>query len=227
MRTALWSVALIAFSAAGARAQQRPYINASGDATVSVTPDEAKIQFSVQTQAVTAQDAAGQNANIVTAVLTALRSLLGPSTTLQTLNYSLNPTYSNPRDGSQPVIIGYSASNTVQVTVGDLSLIGKAIDTGIQAGANRVQGLVFDLKDDRPIRTQALRLAVVQAKANADAMASGMGLKTGAVVAIQQGGAANIQPVVGTLSPPAATTPVETGVVNVRASVTLQIEIAP
>src|SRR3954469_6881974 len=99
MRTACWSLTLIVFSASGAAAQQRPYINASGDATVSVTPDEAKIQFSVQTQAVTAQDAAAQNANIVTAVLTALRSLLGPNTTLQTLNYSLNPTYSNPRDG--------------------------------------------------------------------------------------------------------------------------------
>lgn len=224
MRKAYWSVALIVFSAAGACAQQRPYINASGDATVSVTPDEAKIQFSVVTQAMTAQDAAGQNATVVTAVLAALTSLLGAGTSLQTLNYSLNPTYSSPRDGSQPVIIGYSASNTVQVTVSDLSLIGKAIDTGIQAGANRVQGLTFDLKNDQPIRAQALKMAVVQAKANADAMASGLGLKTGAVVAIQQGGAANIQPVVGGLAP-TATTPIETGVVNIRASVTLQIEI--
>jgi len=224
MRNAYWSLALIVISAAGAPAQQRPYINASGDATVTATPDEAKIQFSVVTQAVTAQDAAGQNATLVTAVLTALRSVLGPNTSLQTLNYSLSPTYSNPRDGSQPVIIGYSANNTVQVTVSDLSLIGKAIDTGIQAGANRVQGLTFDVKDDQPLRAQALKLAVAQAKINADAMASGVGLKTGAVVAIQQGGAANIQPVVGALAP-TATTPIETGVVNVRASVTLQIEI--
>jgi len=224
MRNAYWSLALIVISAAGAPAQQRPYINASGDATVTATPDEAKIQFSVVTQAVTAQDAAGQNATLVTAVLTALRSVLGHNTSLQTLNYSLSPTYSNPRDGSQPVIIGYSANNTVQVTVSDLSLIGKAIDTGIQAGANRVQGLTFDVKDDQPLRAQALKLAVAQAKINADAMASGVGLKTGAVVAIQQGGAANIQPVVGALAP-TATTPIETGVVNVRASVTLQIEI--
>lgn len=225
MRNAYWSVALLVFTAFAAQAQQRPYINASGDATVSATPDEAKIQFSVVTQAVTAQDAAGQNATLVSAVLSALRSVLGQSTSLQTLNYSLNPTYSNPRDGSQPVIIGYSASNTVQVTVSDLSMIGKAIDTGIQAGANRVQGLVFDLKDDQPLRVQALKLAVAQAKVNAEAMASGVGLKTGAVIAIQQGGAANIQPVVGALAP-AASTPIETGVVNVRATVTLQIEIA-
>src|SRR5207237_4469948 len=143
---------------------------------------------------------------------------------LKTLSYSLNPNYST---GNQPVVIGYTATNTNQVTVGDLSLIGKVIDTGIQAGANRVAGLQFDLKDDQPVRLQALKLATTQAKAHADAMASGLGLKTGAVIAIQEGSTTNIQPVrVGTAAP-TATTPVETGQVDVKATVTLQVEIAP
>jgi uncharacterized protein YggE len=208
-------------------AQPRPFVIAFGDATVSAQPDEARVQFSVVTMASTAQGASTQNANQVTAVLAALRSVLGPNADLKTLSYSLNPNYSTPRDGTQPIIIGYTASNTVEVRMGDLSLIGRVIDTGIQAGANRVQGLTFGLKDDQPLRLQALKLATTQAKAHADAMASGLGLKTGAAIAIQEGSAVNIQPLRLGAAAADATTPVETGSVNVRATVTLQIELTP
>ena len=157
-------------------------------------------------------------------VLAALRTVLGANAQLRTLSYSLNPNYSS---GNNPVIIGYTATNTVEARLSDLSLIGRTIDTGIQAGANRVQGLQFALKDDQPVRAQALKLATIQAKAHADAMASGVGLKTGAVVAIQEGSTSSIQPLRTGLAAPTATTPIETGSVDVRASVTLQVELTP
>ena len=222
-------IALFALFSLSAQAQppRRAFIRAVGDATVSVKPDEARIQFSVVTQASTAQEAANQNANQVNAVLAALRGLLGPNADLKTLSYSLFANYSNPQGGGQPVLVGYTASNTIEVTLSDLSLIGKVIDTGIQAGANRVQGLQFGLKDNQPQRAQALKLATVEAKAHADAMASGLGLKTGAAISIQEGTSISPQPIrVGTAAP-TATTPVETGLVDVRATVTLEVEIAP
>jgi len=215
-------LALLSVTAQAQTPPRRAVVVAAGQGTVSVQPDEAKVQFSVVTQAVTASDAASQNATQVTAVLAALRSVLGPSANLKTLSYSLNPNYSN---GNQPILIGYTATNTVQVTLSDLSLIGKVIDTGIQAGANRVQGLQFDLKDDQPTRAQALKLATVQAKAHADAMASGLGLKTGAAISIQEGFATTVPPVRLGTAAPTATTPVETGTVDVTATVTLEVEL--
>jgi uncharacterized protein YggE len=215
------ALALLSVTAQAQTPPRRAVVVAAGQGTVSVQPDEAKVQFSVVTQAVTAQDAASQNATQVTAVLAALRSVLGPSANLKTLSYSLNPNYSN---GNQPILIGYTATNTVQVTLSDLSLIGKVIDTGIQAGANRVQGLQFGLKDDQPTRAQALKLATVQAKAHADAMASGLGLKTGAAISIQEGFATSVPVRVG-VAAPTATTPVETGSVDVTATVTLEVEL--
>lgn len=224
-----WAIFLfLAFFSIAASAQPVPrrFIRAFGEGSVSVTPDQAKVQFSVVTQAATAEAAAAQNATQVTTLLAALRSILGPSAELKTLSYSLNPNYSTPRDGSQPVIVGYTASNTVEATVTDLSLIGKLIDTGIQAGGNRVSGLRFGLKNDQPARQQALRLATVQAKAHADAMASGLNLKAGAVVSIQEGSV--FSPVVSldTRSLTGApTTPIETGQVDVRATVTLEVDL--
>jgi uncharacterized protein YggE len=203
-----------------------PFVRAIGNATVPVKPDQAQIQFAVVTTASTAQDAASQNANVVTAVLAALGTVLGPNPNIQTLSYSLNPNYNYPQNG-QPVLTGYTASNTVQVTLTDLSLIGKVIDTGIQAGANRVQGLQFGLQDDQPSRAQALKMATAQAKANADAMASGLGQHTGAAIAIQEGVTSTPTPVLLGAAAPSATTPVETGVVNVQASVTLDIALVP
>ena len=192
---------------------------------MSVNPDQAKIQFGVVTQAPTAEAAASQNAAQVTKLVAALRSVLGQNAVLKTISYSLNPNYSSPRDGSPPVIIGYTASNNVEVTVSDLTLIGKVIDTGIQAGGNRVQGVQFGLKNDQPQRLEALKLATAQAKTHADAMASGLNLRTGAVVAIEEGFSSGIlqdQGIRTTLTP----TPIETGQVSVRATVTLEVEIA-
>jgi len=206
---------------------RRPSVIAFGDATVSTQPDEARLQFSVVTQATTAQAASSQNATQVTAVLAALRSVLGANADLKTLSYSLNPNYSTPRDGTPATIIGYTATNTVEARLSDLSLIGRAIDTAINAGANRVQGLQFGLKDDQRVRLQALRLATVEAKARADAMASGLNLKTGAAIAIQEGSSVSIQPLRTALTASGPTTPIENGLVDVRATVTLEVELTP
>jgi uncharacterized protein YggE len=218
-------IALAVFSvAAQAQPARRAFIQSVGQASVSIKPDQAQIQFAALTTATTAQAAANQNAIQVTAVLTALGAVLGPNPDIKTLSYSLNPNYTYPQNG-QPILTGYTASNTIQVTLIDLSIIGKVIDTGIQAGADRVQGLQFGVQDDQPVRQQALKMATAQAKAHADAMASGLGLHTGPAISIQEGAGVTILPANRTPGAAGATTPIETGVVSVDATVTLQVEL--
>ena len=60
-------------------------------------------------------------------------------------------------------IDGYTATNVVQVETDDLEGVGRLIDVAIEAGANRVQQLSFGLKDDQPVRAEALREATVRA----------------------------------------------------------------
>jgi uncharacterized protein YggE len=158
LHVALSALCLLTFAAKAQPPQllQRAgYVQAVGNATLSVKPDQALIQLAVVTTAVTASDASNQNATQVNAVLAALAGILGPNANIQTLSYSLNPNYNFPPNAPQ-VLTGYTAQNTVQVTLTDLSLIGKVIDTGISSGANRVQGLQFGLQNDQPMRTQAL-----------------------------------------------------------------------
>jgi uncharacterized protein YggE len=223
-----WALPALCLLSAVAKAQppQRPsFVQAVGNASISAKPDQALIQLAVVTTATSATAASNQNASQVNAVLAALGGVLGPSANIQTLSYSLNPNYSNPQNG-QPVLTGYTAQNTVQVTLTDLTLIGQVIDTGIQAGANRVQGLQFGLQNDQPVRTQALKAATVQAKANADAMAAGLGLTTTSIISIQEASTSTPTPIVLATASSASSTPIETGVVNIQASVTIQVAIS-
>jgi uncharacterized protein YggE len=200
-------------------------ITAVGTATVSVTPDVARVDVGVFTQGVTAQDASAANATQASAIITALQALLGADANIKTINSSLSPVYNNPPPGQNASIIGYSVSNTVEIRLTDLSKIGRTIDTAIQSGANRVQGISFDLQDRNPPTAQALKAAAINARAQADAIAAGLNVHTGAVVHASEG-VNTSTPVLG-LTAGAATTPVQTGLVVIQASVTLELAIAP
>jgi uncharacterized protein YggE len=200
----------------------RRTITASGSASVSATPDKAMVDVGVSTQATTAQDASTQNATQVSSVLTAMRFVLGAGADIKTISYSLNPVFSS---GANPTIIGYIASNTVEATLTDLTLIGKVIDVSIAAGANRVSGIRFGLQNQDPVQAQALKAAAAVALAQAKAIASGLGVQTGIVVQASQGTATVFSPTSLTAAAPATTTPVEPGLIQVQGTVTVQVEI--
>src|SRR5262249_53120157 len=105
---------------ASAQSSQRT-VQASGNATIYVNPDQAQLDAGVITNAQTAQDAVQQNATMTTAVLTAIKAVLGSTGTVQTVSYSANPRYSNG-SGQTSIIVGYTVSNTVRVTTSDLSI---------------------------------------------------------------------------------------------------------
>jgi uncharacterized protein YggE len=208
-------VFLLSFALLGT-AQTSRTIQATGNATLLVNPDQASLDVGVTTTAATAQDSAAQNATQSTAVLNALKSVLDGSGTVQTLYYSVTPRYAT----NSTTISGYVTTNTLRVVTNDLSLVGRAIDAANSAGANTVNGLSFGLQDPDPSVQQALASATKQAMAHANAIAGGLGAKVGPVVSAQEGG--SYTPIVaGSTTGIAATTPVQTGTINVYASVTL------
>jgi uncharacterized protein YggE len=198
-------------------------VQAIGSATISVNPDQTQLSVGVVTQAATAQDAAQQNASQATAVLNALKAVLGTTGSIQTQSYSVSPRYGT---GQSPVIIGYTVSNTFQVTTTstDPALIGRLIDSANQAGANSVGSLNFGLQNPEPVRQQALGQAAKQARAHADAIAAGLGARTGMVISALEG--STVTPLVAGVAGAGATpTPVVTGTVSVSASVTISVQL--
>jgi hypothetical protein len=197
-------------------------VQAIGSATISVNPDQAQLAVGVVTQGATAQAAGQQNATLTNTVLNALNGVLGAAGTTQTISYYVSPQYS-ATPGQTSTIIGYTVSNTVEVTTTDLSIIGRLIDTATQAGANSVGNLSFGLQNPEPVTEQALGQAAKQAQARANAIAAGLGAKTGVVLSAQEG--TTVTPVVAGVSGTASTTPIQTGTVSVTASVTISVQL--
>lgn len=221
-------ILVIALTCAAIQAQvtaAKPSVRAYGTGNVASAPDQATAYFSVDTRATTAQDAAAQNASQTSAVIAALQALLGATANIQTVNYSLSPIYSSSTGGT--TITGYTVSNTVQATITTLGSVGRTIDTAIQAGANRVQSLVFGLKDPEPVQLQALRQATQRARTHAEAMVGGAGFHLGAVLTITEGTV--VTPVTSRdlTASATATTPILPESVNVIATVTMEFEIVP
>jgi len=206
-------------------------IQVTGQAKVSETPDRVYIDIGVTTQAPKSQEAAAQNARRVSAVIAAVKHAAGAGAQLTTTEYSVSPTYNYPRDGGTPTVVGYTVSNVVQVRLDDLRKIGPVIDAATQAGSNNVQDIRFALRDEQAPRTEALREAALNAQRDAQALAAALDLRVTRVLTVgEESPESRPVPVFAQLAAVTArkaATPVEAGTIDVNATVTLTVEVAP
>jgi uncharacterized protein YggE len=201
-------------------------IQASGSATRNVKPDMAQLSIGVVTQATTADAAASQNATLTDSVIKAVQVKLGDNGTIQTQYYSISPVYAS--SNGRVTLTGYTVTNTLQVTVMNVALVGPLIDAANAAGANSISGPYFGLQNSEPEIQLALAAASKQALAHAAAIATGLGGKTGAVLSAQEGSV--VRPVVdgstaGAGAATATATPIQTGTVTVTAYVTVSVAL--
>jgi uncharacterized protein YggE len=209
-----------------------PSVTASGEAVITVEPDQAEIDIGVVTQARNAPDATRENADKLARVMAEIKKTLGKGDEVKTASYSLNPNYRYPQ-GGKPELVGYTATNILRIRTGTLANVGKLIDGAMQAGANTIHRLLFNLKDEQGAQLQALRLASSKAKVKAEAMAEALGLRIVKVLSVVEGDR-GVRPIVMAQARgaqmetfAAAPTPVEAGTIEVRSSVTLTAELGP
>jgi uncharacterized protein YggE len=164
-------------------------------------------------------------------LLSDLRRILGENGQLRTTSYSVRPNFKYPKPGAAIALAGYIATNVVTVVLENLGQVGKTIDLATESGANTIRALDYRLKDPQAIRAQALRDAAARAKASADAIASGLGLRVVKVISVEEGAleeASFGSKKKGPPPPPpggAPATQIEPDVIDVTAAVTLRVEI--
>ena len=104
--------------------------------------------------------------------------------------------------------------------------MGELIDAALDAGANRVAGLVFQARDTREARLQALRIAVDRAHSEATVMAQALGVELGPPLEVRGGSQLPGPRLYGgremAMARMDATTPVEAGAQTVTATVTVR-----
>jgi uncharacterized protein YggE len=165
-------------------APERRTIEVTGTAEVSATPDLAIVSLAIETTAPEANAAVEQNAARTAKVAAAIKSKLGAKDRATTTRYALEPRYPQAERGSTdaPKIIGYVAYNEVRIETHALDGIGQLIDAGVTAGANRVSQLEFTLEDRNPTLRSALNRAGGEARAQAESVATALGVQLKQVV---------------------------------------------
>jgi uncharacterized protein YggE len=183
---ALAAAGLTAWAQTAAAQQETPArqqsIRVTGSGEARARPDQAVADFAVETSAATAQAAAAANAQLMERVIAALVRANVPRDRIETTGYNVFPEYDQrPNETGEPRVRGYRVMNTVQVTMQDVARVGAVIDAALAAGANRVNGVRFGLRDPQAFRQRAIDDAVRRARSDAEALASSLGLTLGMV----------------------------------------------
>jgi uncharacterized protein YggE len=163
----LLSIAPFVSRVEGQSSEPTPSIRVSAHATVEASPDQAEVDIGVVTRSARSQPAAAENAGQSNRVFAALRQLLGGDANIRSAAYSIRPVYSQPRataDDSSQMVSGYEVRNVVRVTLNDVMTIDEVIDAATAAGANRVEGVRFLLRDEAKAHAVAVRRAAAAAR---------------------------------------------------------------
>jgi uncharacterized protein YggE len=204
-----------------------PMITVSGEASVSVAPDQAQIEGGVSSDARTAREASEANNTAMGKVLLALKGAGIAEKDVQTSRLSLQPQYAPNRSGPSPVV-GYRASNRVTVRLRDVSKVAGVIDTLVGAGANDIGGIDFSVSNASKLLDDAREQAVADARRKAEIYARAAGVTLGAPLDISEQGAPGPMPfrkmAVGMAVSP---TPVAQGEETLQVTVSVSWAIKP
>lgn len=154
-------------------------IHATGSGNVIGTPDRAQVTFSVQTENADVKVAQSENADKMAKVIDAIVAAGIPRDALKTTGYNIYPVYDDSTSGIlNQKVRTYQVTNTLTVTLHDVSRTGEIIDIAVANGINRADSIQFMLSDDQAqvLRGQALQKAVANARADADTVAGALGV---------------------------------------------------
>lgn len=161
-------------------------ITVIGEGKVRVQPDIARVTFGAEVLRPSVKEALEANKQAIESVLAALRSLKIAEKDIQTTGFSINAERYGP-DGPLPDDkINYRVSNNVTVLIRDLENIGSVIDAAVEAGANNIYGIEFNLAQPSKFKSEVRASAVADAKAKAEELAQLTGVTVGKVMSVSE-----------------------------------------
>jgi uncharacterized protein YggE len=158
-------------------------INVTGTGEVILTPDIAYVSIGVRSEGEDAAKAVVENNAKSEAVIEALTDAGVDEKDIQTTNFNIYPQQQYDDQGNIQDTF-YIVENSVRVTVRDLDNIGELLNAAVEAGANSINGVQFDVEDDESAQSDARQAAVEDAQTQAEELAEAAGVGIGRVQSI-------------------------------------------
>ncbi|PLX87202.1 MAG: hypothetical protein C0618_07340 [Desulfuromonas sp.] len=205
-----------------------PTVTVQASAEVEVPPDQLRLRLVVITQDAAAEQALLENNRRMKTIIAALHELGLSESEYRTGQFRTFPEWSRPPrpmpEGWQRQIVGYQVQNELQVRTSRIKLAGALLGAVQRAGADQVDGLVFDLQHPAKHKDVAIARATERALGKAAVLAKAADVHLGQLksLVLDQArftpAAPRMERMV--MSDAVASVPVSAGDVTVRADVT-------
>ncbi len=164
----------------------QPQISVSGEGKIKVIPDEAIISIAVETKGEESSKVKKENDASIDKVLKFLKTTKIDQKNIKTERVSLYPQYDYQKKKNY-----YFASQTISIHLKDLSQYEVIMSGLVDAGVNRVNGVVFQSSQMEILKSDARKRAVADAKKKAEDFAGALGQKVGKAIVVSD----NSQPI--------------------------------
>jgi uncharacterized protein YggE len=161
-------------------------ISVSGTGTVQIDPDTARVDLGVIANNESLETAQTEVTEGLTNISTVLTDAGVAPEDITTSSYNVYPIAEYDRDGNYVGIERYEVSSGLSVVVRDIDSVGTILDAAVDAGANNVWGISFYVEDPSSAASQARTLAVEDARAKAEELATASGMVVTNVISISE-----------------------------------------
>lgn len=158
-------------------------LSVTGSGKSYLVPDIAYIYIGVHTENAEASKAVAENTSRSQKVTEALKKFNIADRDIQTTNFSIYPQQQFDPQGKVTGVL-YVVDNTVYVALRDLTKIGDLLDAVVNAGANTISGISFDVEDKTTALAEARAAAVEDAQKQAEELAKAAGVTLGEIMNI-------------------------------------------
>jgi hypothetical protein len=224
-------LALLLLPVAGAAAQESATptdsLTVDGVGSVSAAPDMAHLRLGVALSGTDVTTVFDDVNTTVSDVINALVEAGIAREDLQTSGISIFQDQPFNQPGQPSAEAQFRVSNTLSVTLRDVSRVGELISLAVEAGANRVDSLEFGIADPTPLEDAAREEAVAQARDRAQKLADVLGVTLGDPIIVTEtsGPVGGPFPGAGMAMEQAQAAPVEQGQISVQVRVRITFRL--
>jgi uncharacterized protein YggE len=173
---------------------QKDTITVSGKGELSITPDIAKVSFSVLVENKNVGPAQTEAATKMNNIIDSLKTSGVDKKDIKTTNYSIYPRYdyvqtsqTYPYSGKQ-ILAGYVVNQTVEVTIRKIADAGDILAEVGKLGVTDISNLSFLSDKEDAFKLDARELAIQDARAQAKRLAKNLDVRLVKITAFSESG---------------------------------------
>ncbi len=160
-------------------------VSVTGNASVAVTPDLARLSLGVEARKSDLGEARDEVSRVAAAFLSLCKRLGIPENKIQTTGLNIRPEYRWDSKTREQRFEGYYVQRQLQVELNDLDLLGQLIEGAVDAGVNQVSPPSLDSSRRDELHREALAAAARDARANAQVLAKALDTQVAGVHSIE------------------------------------------